>query len=312
MSIRPADGGPAGAAPLGRFMLLSLAAALVTIALKGLAALVTGSVGFLSDALESGVNLVAAVVALIALRVAARPPDDDHDFGHGKAEYVSALVEGAMIFAAAGAIVWTSVDRLLHPAPVEQPGVGLVLTTVASLLNLAVGLLLLRAGRQHRSITLMADGKHLLTDVWTSAGVLVGMALVAITGWQPLDPIVALAVGVNILVTGYGLVRRSLSGLLSARLPAADLARVDAVLEQFRVEDGIDVTSVRTVESGRQRLVALEIAVPGSWTVDRAHQVSDRLEAALEAALPQCTTLVHIEPRQDADDAAPPREQGVS
>lgn len=296
MSTQSGGSGHGHGAPLRRFMLMSLAAAVVTIALKSLAALITGSVGFLSDALESGVNLVAAVVALIALRVAARPPDDDHDFGHGKAEYVSALVEGAMIFAAAAAIVWTSVDRLMHPATVEQPGIGLLLTTVASLLNLAVGMLLLRAGREHRSITLIADGKHLLTDVWTSAGVLVGMALVAITHWQPLDPIVALAVGVNILYTGYGLVRRSLSGLLSARLPAEDLAQVDAVLQRFRDEDGIGITSVRTVESGRQRLVALEIAVPGAWTVARAHEVTDRLEAALAEALPQCVTLVHVEP----------------
>ncbi len=278
-------------------MALSLAAALFTMGLKGLAAWLTGSVGFLSDALESSVNLVAAIVAIVALRVAERPADHNHDFGHGKAEYVSALVEGAMIFVAATAIVWTSVDRLIHPVAVERAGVGLVLTTGASVVNLAVGLLLVRVGRRHRSITLVADGKHLLTDVWTSAGVLVGMALVAITGWGPLDPIVALAVGVNILVTGYGLARRALSGLLSARLPAEDLERVEAVLARFR-DDDVDVTSVRSVESGRQRLVALEVAVPGSWTVDRAHDLCDALETALDEALPRCQTLVHVEPRR--------------
>ena len=286
-----------GAVRLGRFMVLSLAAALFTMGLKGLAAWLTGSVGFLSDALESSVNLVAAIVAIIALRVAERPADHNHDFGHGKAEYVSALVEGAMIFVAATAIVWTSVDRLIHPVAVERAGVGLVLTTVASVVNLAVGLLLVRVGRRHRSITLVADGKHLLTDVWTSAGVLVGMALVAITGWGPLDPIVALAVGVNILVTGYGLARRALSGLLSARLPAEDLERVEAVLARFR-DDDVDVTSVRSVEHGRQRLVALDVAVPGSWTVDRAHELCDALESALDEALPRCVTLVHVEPRR--------------
>lgn len=286
-----------GEVRLGRFMALSLAAALFTMGLKGLAAWLTGSVGFLSDALESSVNLVAAIVAIIALRVAERPADHTHDFGHGKAEYVSALVEGAMIFLAATAIVWTSVDRLIHPADVERAGIGLVLTTGASLVNLAVGMLLVRVGRRHRSITLVADGKHLLTDVWTSAGVLVGMALVAITGWGPLDPIVALAVGVNILVTGYGLARRALSGLLSARLPAEDLERVESVLADFR-NDEVEVASVRSVESGRQRLVALEVAVPGSWTVDRAHDLCDALEAALEGALPRCQTLVHVEPRR--------------
>lgn len=286
-----------GEVRLGRYMALSVVAALFTMALKGLAAWLTGSVGFLSDALESSVNLVAAIVAIIALRVAERPPDHNHDFGHGKAEYVSALVEGAMIFVAATAIVWTSVDRLIHPVAVERAGVGLALTTAASLANLAVGMLLVRVGRRHRSITLVADGKHLLTDVWTSAGVLVGMALVAITGWGPLDPIVALAVGVNILLTGYGLARRALTGLLSARLPAEDLERVDAVLARFR-DDDVDVTSVRSVESGRQRLVALEVAVPGSWTVDRAHDLCDALEAALDEALPRCRTLVHVEPRK--------------
>lgn len=285
-----------GEVRLARYMVLSLVAAVASMALKGLAAWLTGSVGFLSDALESSVNLVAAIVAIIALRVAERPPDETHDFGHGKAEYVSALVEGAMIFVAAAAIVWTSVDRLIHPVAVERAGVGLILTTGASLVNLGVGLLLLRVGRLHRSITLVADGKHLLTDVWTSAGVLVGMVLVAVTSWAPLDPIVALAVGVNILVTGYGLARRALSGLLSARLSPEDLAEVEAVLARFR-DDDVDVASVRSVESGRQRLVALEVTVPGTWTVDRAHGLCDELEAALEEALPRCVTLVHVEPR---------------
>ena len=291
----PAHDGPVR---LARFMWLSLAAALLTMGLKALAAVITGSVGFLSDALESSVNLVAAIVAIIALRVAERPPDDNHDFGHGKAEYLSALVEGTMIFVAAAAIVWTSVDRLINPVAIERAGIGLVLTTAASLINLAVGLLLVRVGTRHRSITLVADGKHLLTDVWTSAGVLVGMVLVAVTGWAPLDPIVALAVGVNILVTGFGLARRSLAGLLSARLPAEDLAIVDDALEQFRAE-GVEVRSVRSVESGRQRLVALEVAVPGTWTVHQAHELSDRVEAALDAALPRCVTLVHVEPHTE-------------
>jgi len=283
------------AVPLGRYMWLSLAAALLTMGLKALAAVITGSVGFLSDALESSVNLVAAIVAIIALRLAERPPDENHDFGHGKAEYLSALVEGTMIFVAAAAIVWTSVDRLINPVAIERAGAGLVLTTGASLINLAVGLLLVRVGTRHRSITLVADGKHLLTDVWTSAGVLVGMVLVAVTGWGPLDPIVALAVGVNILVTGYVLARRSLAGLLSARLPAEDLATVHAVLEQFR-DEGVVVGSVRSVESGRQRLVALEVTVPGTWTVHQAHELSDRVEAALAAALPRSVTFVHVEP----------------
>lgn len=281
---------------LSRFMLLSLAAALVTMALKALAALVTGSVGFLSDALESGVNLVAAVVALIALRAAARPRDADHHFGHGKAEYLSAMVEGAMIFVAATVIIWSAVDRLLSPTELTQPGVGLALSTVAAGVNLAVGITLQRVGRRYRSITLIADGKHLMTDVWTSAGVIIGIALVALTTWHPLDPIVALAVGVNILWTGYRLLRGSVSSLLSAALPEQDQAAVNAVLDRYRAECPIEFAPLRTVESGRQRLVFVVVMVPGEWTVLAAHDLADRLEADIDAALPNTETFIHVEP----------------
>lgn len=281
---------------LSRFMLLSLAAAILTMALKAGAAVVTGSVGFLSDALESGVNVVAAVVALWALRVAARPRDADHHFGHGKAEYLSALVEGAMIFVAATAIIWSAVERLMSPAPLVQPGLGLALSTVAAGINLAVGVTLLRVGRRHRSITLVADGKHLLTDVWTSAGVIVGIALVALTNWHPLDPIVALVVGVNILLTGYRLLRGSMSSLLSAALPEKDHAAVDAVLDRYRSEYPVEFAPLRTVESGRQRLVFVVLTVPGEWTVQAAHDLADRLETDIDAALPHTETFIHVEP----------------
>ncbi|MDY6871348.1 MAG: cation diffusion facilitator family transporter [Actinomycetota bacterium] len=281
---------------LSRFMLLSLAAAIVTIALKASAAVITGSVGFLSDALESGVNLVAAVVALWALWVAARPRDADHHFGHGKAEYLSALAEGVMIFVAATAIIWSSVERLMSPAPLVQPGLGLALSTAAAGINLIVGLTLQRIGRRHRSITLVADGKHLMTDVWTSAGVIVGIALVALTDWYPLDPIVALAVGVNILWTGYRLLRGSMSSLLSAALPERDHATVDAVLDRYRGEYPIEFAPLRTVESGRQRSVFVVVTVPGEWTVQAAHELADRLEIDIDAALPHTETFVHVEP----------------
>ena len=226
-------------------MQLSLGAAISTIALKSVAAAITGSVGLLSDAMESGVNLVAAVVALWALRLAARPPNSVHQFGHGKAEYLSAAVEGGMVFVAATVIVWTSIQRLIDPAPVEQAALGLAVSTVASLINLAVGLSLLHAGRRYRSITLVADGKHLLTDVVTSAGVLVGIGLVAIFNWELLDPIVALLVGLNILVTGYGLVCRSVSGILDAALPADDVAQIVGILDRYRL-DGIEFHALRT------------------------------------------------------------------
>src|SRR4051812_34162775 len=190
-------------------MLLSIAAAVVTIALKAAAAGITGSVGFLSDAIESGVNLLAALIALWAIKVAVKPPDVEHHFGHGKAEYLSAAFEGAMILVAAVFIIWTAIGRLRDPQPLDEAGIGLGLSTFASLINLAVGLALVRAGTRHRSITLIADGRHLLTDVLTSAGVLVGIALVAIFDVAILDPLVALAVGINVLWTGYALLRRS-------------------------------------------------------------------------------------------------------
>jgi cation diffusion facilitator family transporter len=281
---------------LFRFMLLSLAAAVSTIALKSVAAAITGSVGFLSDALESGVNLIAAVVALIALRVAARPPDASHHFGHGNAEYFSAMVEGAMIFVAATAIIWTATERLIHPAALEQPGLGLALSTGASLINLAVGVTLQRVGKKHRSITLVADGKHLLTDVWTSAGVLVGIALVAVTGWAPLDPIVALGVGVNILWTGFRLLRGSVSGLLSGALSESDQAQVDAVLSRYGSEFPVKFDPPRTVESGRQRYVFVVLTVPGQWTVQAAHDLTERIAADIDAVLPYTQTFIHVEP----------------
>jgi len=285
---------------LARFMWMSVGAAVTTVSLKVLAAVITGSVGFLSDAMESGVNLVAAFVGLGALAVAARPPDSAHEFGHGKAEYLSAGVEGALVFVAAGAILWTSIQRLLHPMDLEQAGWGLALSTGASLINLGVGLLLVRAGRRHRSMALVADGRHLLTDVWTSAGVLVGITAVAIFGWQPLDPIVALLVALNILRIGYDLVRRSLSGLLDAALPAGEIARIEAVLGRHRGNGPVRIDTPRTREAGRQRFVYLNVAVPGSWTVARSHDLADTLERDIEHELPGTATFVHIEPEAEA------------
>jgi cation diffusion facilitator family transporter len=287
-----------GASPgLTKFAWLSIAAAVVTIALKSGAYLLTGSVGLLSDAAESGVNLVAAVVALIALHVAARPADDNHNFGHGKAEYFSAGIEGLMIFVAAAFILVTSVQRFLHPTALESVGLGLAISTVATGVNLAVGLLLLRAGAAHRSVTLSADGKHLLTDVWTSAGVIVGVLLVGLTGWQRLDPIVAALVGVNILVTGFRLVSQSLISLLDAAMPAEDLDRVTAVLDLMRTTE-VDFADVRTRESGRHRFVSLTVLVPGAWTVEQGHHLTDDLEAAIAKDLPDTAVQTHLEPRQ--------------
>jgi cation diffusion facilitator family transporter len=284
---------------LERFIWLSIATAIATVVIKGVAAYISNSVGLWSDAMESTVNLVAAIVALWALRLSAKPADHNHDFGHGKAEYMSAAVEGSLIFLAAGVIIYSAIQRLLVPAELAQLDLGLILSAVATVLNLATGLLLVRAGRTHRSITLEADGKHLLTDVWTSVGVLVAMGLVFLTGWMILDPIIALAMGLNILLTGYRLVRRSVVGLLDGTLPPEEVAVVSDALHRVCEDPRVEITNVRTRESGRQRFVYATLTVPGSWTVKRSHDMADNVEDAIDSALPGTTTFVHIEPAAD-------------
>ena len=285
----------APSAGLERFAWLSIGAAVVTIALKTGAFALTGSVGLLSDAAESLVNLLAAVIALVALRVATKPPDYNHDYGHGKAEYFSAGAEGLMIFIAAAVILYSAVLRLLHPVALESLGLGVLISTGASLVNGAVAVVLLRAGRQHRSVTLTADGKHLMTDVVTSAGVIVGVLLVAVTGWQRLDPIVAILVGLNILVTGYRLISGSVTSLLDAALPEEDLATLRTVLDDLRSPD-VEFGEIRTRESGRQRFVALTVRLPGGWTVAQAHEVTDRVERAISRGLPGAQVQTHVVP----------------
>jgi cation diffusion facilitator family transporter len=287
-----------GRASLTKFAWLSIAAAVITISLKMLAFKVTGSVGLLSDAAESVVNLVAAIVALVALRVAALPADHNHHFGHGKAEYFSAWIEGLMIFVAAAVIVVTAVQRLIHPQPLEQVGIGLAIVAVATLVNLAVGLLLIRVGKEHRSITLEADGRHLMTDVWTSVGVIIGVSMVALTGWLRLDPLIALAVGVNILYTGSRLVMRSTAGLMDHALPAADHDAIVAVLQRFTSED-VHFHALKTREAGHARFVSVHVLVPGAWTVQQGHDLLEDLEAALCDALPDTDVHTHLEPVED-------------
>jgi cation diffusion facilitator family transporter len=281
---------------LERFLWLSIATAILTVLIKGLAAWLTNSVGLWSDALESTVNLVAAIVGLWAIKLSAKPADDNHDFGHGKAEYMSAAVEGTLIFVAAAAIIYGAIMRLLSPVEPEQLGLGLALSLAASLLNLGTGLLLLRAGKKHRSITLEADGKHLLTDVWTSVGVLVAIGLVLITHLTILDPIIAILVGLNILYTGYGLVRRSVIGLLDSALPDDEIDVVNQAVHAACKDARVEITQLRTRESGRQRFVYATLTVPGEWTVRRSHDVADEVETSVDLALPGTTTFVHIEP----------------
>jgi cation diffusion facilitator family transporter len=287
------------AAPsLGRFAWLSIGAAVATIALKTAAWWLTGSVGLLSDALESVVNLVAAVLTLGMLTVAARPPDDDHAYGHAKAEYFASGAEGALILLAAGSIAWTAVQRLLAPQPIEQVGLGLAVSVVASLVNLGVSRVLLAAGRRHHSIALEADAHHLLTDVWTSAGVVAAVGLVALTGWQVLDPLIAIVVAANIVWTGVQLMRRSAQGLLDAALAPDEQAALRAVLDRYEGPE-TRFHAVRTRQAASRRFASMHVLVPGDWTVRRGHDLLERLEAEIRAAIPNATVLTHLEALED-------------
>lgn len=283
---------------LTRFAWLSVVAAILTIALKTVAYLVTGSVGLLSDALESLVNLAGALMALAMLTVAARPPDDEHAYGHTKAEYFASVVEGTLILVAALSIAAAAVQRILNPRPLDQIGLGLGVSVVASLVNFGVAVVLLRAGRQYHSITLEANARHLFTDVWTSAGVIVGVGAVALTGWQQLDPLVALVVSANIVRTGIGIVRRSISGLMDSALPASEQQAVQVVLDGY-AGSGAEFHALRTRQSGPRRFVSVHVLVPGDWTVLRGHQLLERIEADIRAALNPVTVFTHLEALED-------------
>jgi len=284
---------------LERYAWLSVAAALATITLKAFAWWLTGSVGLLSDALESLVNLAAALLALSMLRLAASPPDADHPYGFSKAEYFSAGIEGALIVLAAAGIVWAAVPRLIAPRALDTPFAGLALTTIPTATNLAVAMVLLRAGREHHSITLEADGRHLLTDVWTSAGVIVGVALVFATGWLRLDPLIAIAVALHILWTGFGLMRRSVHGLLDPAISNDDQHEVAKLIAEYSRRYGVSFHALRTRQAGARRFVSFHLLVPDAWTVAQAHQLSEEIEARMRAMVPNAAIFTHIEPISD-------------
>lgn len=287
-----------GRAGLARFAGLSIAAAVLTIALKAAAWRLTGSVGLLSDALESLVNLVAAVMTLVMVTIAARPPDEEYAFGYGKAEYVSSGAEGAFILLAALGIAWTAIGRLVHPVPVERIGLGLGLSVGASLVNLVVGRVLISAGRRHHSIALEADGHHLMTDVWTSAGVVAGIGAVAATGWNRLDPIVALAVAIQIVWSGLRLIRRSWLGLLDRALPEEERTALRAVLDRHAA-GGVRFHAVWTRQAGARRFVSMHVLVPGAWTVRRGHALLEAIEQDVRSAIPNATVFTHLEALED-------------
>jgi cation diffusion facilitator family transporter len=293
-------------------ILLSIAAAVLTLLLKSTAYLLTNSVGLLSDAVESVVNLVAALTALVSLHYAARPVDESHTYGHEKIEFFSSGLEGVLILVAAGGIAWYAVRRLVMLEPLPPLGLGLVIASAAAVINGAVGLLLVRAGKAHRSIILEADGRHLLTDLWTSAGVLAGLCLVALTGYHILDPILALVVAANILWMGFGLVRRSFNGLMDHALPEQEQAAVRAAIEA-QLGPHMDYHALRTRQAGARRFADFHLLVPGSFTVKQAHALMGRIEAAVRAALPGLEVTVHVEPIEEPaawqDSALLPLEQ---
>jgi cation diffusion facilitator family transporter len=288
---------------LRRFAWLSIAAALVTMGLKASAYLLTGSVGLLSDALESLVNLAGALMALAMLTVAARPEDDEHPYGHDKAEYFSSGVEGSLILVAAGSIAFAAIERFLHPRPLEKIGIGLAVSLLASLLNLVVALVLLRIGRREHSITLEANAQHLLTDVWTSVGVVVGVGAVAITHWQTLDPVMALLVACNVVWTGSKIVIESVHGLMDKAVPVEEQLALQGVLERYQLE-GVQFHALRTRQAGARRFISVHVLVPGAWTVHQGHRLLERIESDVRAAVPNAAVLTHLEAIEDPESWA--------
>jgi cation diffusion facilitator family transporter len=283
---------------LTRFAWLSIGAALLTMAIKAAAYLLTGSVGLLSDAVESLVNLVGAVVALAMLTIAARPPDDEHNYGHSKAEYFSSGIEGTLILIAALSIAWTAIRRLLDPQPIEQIGLGLVISAAASIVNLVVGLVLLRAAKRSKSITLEANAKHLMTDVWTSVGVVLGVGAVALTGWVRLDPVVAILVALNIIWSGFQIVRKSVLGLMDTGLPPGEQTTIQTVLGKYH-QTGIEFHALRTRQAGARAFVSFHVLVPGEWTIQRGHDLVEEIEDDLRQALPNSVIFTHLESLED-------------
>lgn len=281
---------------LTRFAWLSILAAVVTIALKSAAYYFTGSVGLLSDALESLINLAAAIVALLTLRIAAQPADEDHAFGHDKAEYFSSGIEGTLIFLAALSIAYTALPRLFAPQPIEQLGIGLIVSGAATVVNFVVARILIRAGKNHHSLVLEADGEHLMTDVWTSIGVVIGVSLVNLTGWLRLDPIVAILVAVNIVRTGYSLIKRSVLGLMDTVVAPEIQFVAEEVLKRYAETEGVTYENFRSRQSGMKNFFYVDIQFPNDWTIHQVHEIADRIEIEIHEKIPNSTVFSHLEP----------------
>jgi cation diffusion facilitator family transporter len=295
--------------PLRRFAAIAVSAAAITIALKFGAWLVTDSVGLLSDALESVVNMVGALGALLALWYAAREPDEEHTYGHAKAEYFSSGLEGALILIAAASIASTAVPRIADPSPVDSAGLGLSIAMVAAAVNLVAALWIRRAAERYQSVALDASAHHLLTDVMTSAGVVLGVAVIWATGWNRLDPIIALIVALNIIRVGFDLVRRSVLGLLDTAIPLTERQAIETVLARHQVTEGIQAHALRTRQAGQRRFGSVHILVPGGWTVHRGHTLLEQIEHEIRAAVPGIMLVTHLEslddPRSWDDESLP-------
>ncbi|HVI57972.1 MAG TPA: cation diffusion facilitator family transporter [Luteimonas sp.] len=282
-----------------RLALGSIAVGVLVLALKFLAWRLTGSVALYSDALESIINVATAIAAFIAIRVSAMPADDNHPYGHSKAEYFSAVIEGVLIILAALAILREAWAGFIAPEPLDAPALGLAVSGMATLANLGWGLLLIRRGRRLRSPALVADGRHLMTDVWTSAGVIVGVALVALTGWTRLDPAIAALVALNILWAGWKIMHESVSGLMDAALPPEEVARIESVIAATRGPTS-DVHDLRTRHAGRLTFIDFSLRVPGTMSVDESHALCDDIEEALRREFPESSITIHVEPRERA------------
>ncbi|ABX03628.1 MAG TPA: cation transporter [Herpetosiphon sp.] len=281
-----------------RYALLSIVAACVTIGLKFGAYLLTGSIGLFSDAAESVVNLIAAIMALWMLTIAMRPPDHDHAFGHSKAEYFASGLEGMLIMLAAGSIIWTAWPRVLNPTPITRLDLGLGLSIFATAINGGVAWIIMRAGKRLRSITLQADAHHLFTDVWTTIGVIGGILLTKLSGWLVLDPLIAIAVALHIIWIGFRILRESGYGLLDSALPDEDQAVIEDILSRYR-QRGLQFHALRTRVAGPRRFISLHVLVPGSWSVQKGHDVCETIELAIAAALPDSHAITHLEPLED-------------
>ena len=284
---------------LSKYVWMSIAAAVLTITLKTVAYFYTGSIGLLSDALESVINLIAAIIALLMIKIAVQPPDDDHAFGHDKAEYFASGIEGTLIFLAAGGIIYTAIPRLLAPQPIENVGIGLAVSVAASIVNLVVGILLIKIGKQHHSIVLEADGRHLMTDVWTSVGVILAVLAVSFTGWLILDPIIALVVALNIVWTGFQLIKRSALGLMDTAISPETTKEIVRVLDGYVEKQGIDYHALRTRQSGARKFISVHILVPDEWTVQKGHDLTEEIELEIYRVIPESTVFTHLEPLED-------------